>query len=267
VRRILVVAFPPEDLPFTIGNREDISRALRAPDTILFDRLSRPIYPDVVDSGSAELNGENYRVAGTVDLGPDIIHDGAVVMSDASWFQRYPNAWPIMGVIRVAQGADIEAVRTRLVATLPDDVSFFTPEELRQREFDFTLRSAPIGILFGIGMLAGLVIGAITCYQILFNEIVDRIKQYATLKAMGFSDLFLKGIILEQALLLACGGFLGGLALAAIGYFYIAGRTQLAVELSFPAMALVFLMAAGMSVVAALLALRRVTAADPAELY
>jgi len=267
VRRILVVAFPPEDLPFTIGSREEISRALRTTDTILFDRLSRPIYPDVVASGSAELNGENYRVAGYVDFGPDIIHDGAVVMSDASWLRRYPNGRPIMGVIRVTEGANIEAVRERLAATLPDDVSFFTPAELRQREFDFTLRSAPIGILFGIGMLAGLVIGAITCYQILFNEIVDRIKQYATLKAMGFSDLFLKSVILEQAVLLACGGFLGGLVLAAIGYVYIAGRTQLAVTLTLPAMVLVFVLAAGMSVVAALLALRRVTAADPAELY
>ena len=52
---------------------------------------------------------------------------------------------------------------------------------------------------------ARLVIGAITCYQILFNEIVDRIKQYATLKAMGFSNAFLRRIILEQALLLSCG--------------------------------------------------------------
>ncbi len=267
VRRILVVAFPSGELPFAIGDPDAVARALRSPNTVLFDRLSRPIYPDIVADGEAELNGLSYRVAGYVDLGPDIIHDGAIVMSDASWFQRNPNARPIMGVIRLAEGADTDAVRERLIAALPDDVSFFTPEELRQREFDFTLRSAPIGILFGIGMLAGLVIGSITCYQILFNEIVDRLKQYATLKAMGFSEVFLRGIIIEQALLLACGGFLGGLIFAWGSYIYIADRTALAVTLSVPSVLLIFFMAAGMSVVAALIALRRVVTADPAELY
>ncbi|MGY9106125.1 MAG: hypothetical protein ACKVG0_06280, partial [Alphaproteobacteria bacterium] len=112
-------------------------------------------------------------------------------------------ARPIMGVIRLSQGANPDEVRANLAASLPDDVSVFTPDELHQREISFTLRSAPLGFLFGIGMFAGLVIGSITCYQILFNEIVDRLKQYATLKAMGFSNGFLRGLIVEQALLLA----------------------------------------------------------------
>jgi len=81
-------------------------------------------------------------------------------------------------------------------------------------------------------MLAGLLIGAITCYQILFTEIMDRLKQYAVLKAMGFTDGFLRRIILEQALLLSCGGFAVG-AVATVGvYAYIAKETFLAVQLS-----------------------------------
>lgn len=267
VRRILMIAFPAERLPLAIGDPDEIAAALRMPNTILFDRRSRPIYAKMVLGGDAELDGQTYRVGGFVDLGPDIIHDGAVVMSDASWFARQPNARPIMGVIRLAPDADLEAVRERLVASLPDDVALFTPEELRRREFVFTLGSAPIGFLFGIGMLAGLVIGSITCYQILFNEIVDRLKQYATLKAMGFSDMFLRGVILEQALFLSLGGFLGGLLLAWAGYAYIAARTALAVELSVWSIVFIFLLATVMCVVAGFLALRRVTQADPAELY
>jgi putative ABC transport system permease protein len=122
-------------------------------------------------------------------------------------------------------------------------------------------------VLFGIGMLAGLVIGAVTCYQILFNEIVDRLKQYATLKAMGFSNAYLRRAILEQAMLLSCGGFAIGLAAAATVYGYIAKETALAVQLSFTAAGVVFLLAAGMAVGAGLLAVRRVRVADPAELY
>ena len=267
VRRILVIAFPPEDLPIAIGDPEEIAQALRTPNTILFDRRSRPIYAEMVLGGEAELNDESYRVGGFVDLGPDIIHDGVIIMSDASYFARFPDARPIMGVIRLSEGANPDEVRAGLVASLPDDVSIFTPDELHQREINFTLRSAPLGFLFGIGMFAGLVIGSITCYQILFNEIVDRLKQYATLKAMGFSDGFLRGLIVEQAILLASGGFAGGLFFAWITYAYIAGKTALAVQLSFESVTLIFVLATAMCIGAGLLALRRVSTADPAELY
>jgi putative ABC transport system permease protein len=267
VRRILALAFPPEDLPIAIGDPEVIIQALTTPNTILFDRRSRPIYAEMVLGEEAEINDQPYRVGGFVDLGPDIIHDGVVVMSDASLFGHDPNVRPIMGVIRISEGAVLEDVRGNLIASLPDDISIFTPDELHRREVEFTLGSAPIGFLFGIGMFAGLVIGSITCYQILFNEIVDRLKQYATLKAMGFSEMFLRGLIVEQALLLAVGGFAGGLVFAWVSYAYIANRTALAVKISAGSLTFIFVLAAGMCIVAGLLALRRVSAADPAELY
>ena len=48
-----------------------------------------------------------------------------------------------------------------------------TPAQLRAREDGATLQAAPIGILFIVGVLAGLVIGAINCYQLMFNEVSD----------------------------------------------------------------------------------------------
>src|SRR5262249_23321250 len=142
-----------------------------------------------------ELDGELFHVAGYVDIGPDVVNDGAIVMSDGTFLKRTPGARPIMGVIRLKPGTNPDSAKKSISAQMPRDVSLFTPQEVRAREVSFTLRSAPIGILFGIGMLAGIVIGAITCYQILFNEIVDRLEQYAMLKAMGFSDAFIRRII------------------------------------------------------------------------
>jgi putative ABC transport system permease protein len=172
-----------------------------------------------------------------------------------------------MGAIWLAPGMDAERAKERILAALPNDISVYTPQEVRAREFAFTLKSAPIGVLFGIGMLAGLVIGSITCYQILFTEIMDRIKQYAMLKAMGFSDAFLRRIILEQAVVLSCGGFALGILAAWAVYSYVASETFLAVQLSVYSAALIFGLAVIMSIGAGLIALRRVAAADPAELY
>jgi putative ABC transport system permease protein len=267
VRRIVVFAFPPDDVPFDIGNHKKISRLLRVPGSVLFDRLSRPIFGKIRRGQDIELDGALFNIAGFVSLGPDVVNDGAVVMSEGDWLQRHPNDQPIMGAIRLKPGVDVSAARARILAALPHDVIVMTPAEVRSREFVFTLKAAPIGFLFGIGMLAGLVIGAITCYQILFNEIVDRFAQYATLRAMGFSDGFFRRVVLEQAVLLSLGGFLAGVALTSIAYVYLAYATSLAVRFDAFSLVLVLLLTVGMTVMAGLFALKPVAKADPASLY
>ncbi len=206
-------------------------------------------------------------MAGFVSLGPDVVNDGAVVMSEGDWLSSHPNDQPIMGAIRLEPGADVGATRKRILAALPKDITVMTPAKVRSREFLFTLRAAPIGILFGIGMLAGLVIGAITCYQILFNEIVDRFAQYATLRAMGFPDAFFRRVILEQAVFLSLGGFVAGALLAWIAYAYLAYATSLAVRFDLFSLVFIFLLTVGMTVMAGLFALKPVAHADPASLY
>jgi putative ABC transport system permease protein len=267
IRRIVFLAFPPNDVPLAIGNLAEIEKILRVPNTILFDRLSRPIYTEIVPGKEIKLGGMWYRVGGFVSLGPDVVNDGTIVMSEGTWLSRYAGARPIMGVIHLKVGSVAKEARNRILAQMPNDVSVLTPDELRWREIEFTLWSAPIGILFGIGMLAGLAIGLSTCYQILFNEIADRIEQYATLKAMGFSDIFMFRVVLEQAVLLSWGGFVIAAAVAWVAYAYLAKKTALAMHLGIFPLALIFIFATGMSIVAGLLALRRVIAADPAELY
>jgi len=267
VRRIVVFAFPPDESPFDIGDRAKISQALRMPGTVLFDRLSRDIYGPIRPGKDVELDGELFRMAGFVSLGADVVNDGAVMMSEGDWLSRHPGDSPIMGAIRLEPGADVEKLRQSIVAALPADVTVMTPAELRAREFSYTLRTAPIGILFGVGMLAGLVIGAITCYQILFNEIVDRFAQYATLRAMGFSDTFFRRVILEQALALSLAGFAVGVVLAAAAYAYLAEATALAVRLDVFSLVFVLVLTVGMTVLAGVFALKPVANADPASLY
>ena len=267
VRRILVLAFPPEDPPLDIGDRAQLANALRMPGVVLYDRRSRPIFGRIEPGKDVTLDDALYPVAGYVDIGADIVNDGAFVMSDGTWLRSHPGAQPIMGAIRLQKGADVESVRAAIVAAMPRDIAVFTPDEVRRREVDFTLRAAPIGILFGIGMLAGLAIGSLTCYQVLFNEIADRLPQYATLKAMGFPNAFLRRIVLEQAVLLTLGGFVAALAIVWLVFGYIARATALAVQVDSVSASVVLVLALAMSTVAGLLALRRVVAADPAELY
>jgi len=268
VRRIMVFAIPPDEIPLAMGDIETLKNWLKIPRGFLFDRLSRPIFGPIAPGKAVKLDKTEQDMLGYVRIGPDLVVDGAAVMSIGDWLTRSPDARPIMGAIRLKPGADPEAVRREILARLPyNDITVMTPAEMRARENAFTLQVAPIGILFTVGMIAGLVIGTVTCYQLLFNEVLDRLGQFATLKAMGFSNAFLCMIVIGQALLLSIIGFVAGLALTVAADHYVAAKTMLPISANGTALALIFPLTLGMCVLAGLAAMRRVVAADPAALY
>ena len=266
-RRIVVYAFPPEDAPLAIGEAGRIARHLKLARTVLFDKRSRDIYGDVGAGREILLDRQPFRIAGEVEIGPNVISDGAVVMSEGNWLALVPDADPILGVVWLAPGAPVEAVRRAIEGLAPGEITALTPQSLRDREFLFTIRAAPIGIIFGIGMLAGLVIGLITCYQILYNEISDQQAQYATLKALGFARGFLARIILQQAVLLSLVGFALALGISYVAYEVIQDLTALIMRHTWWRTGSILALTVVMSVGAGLLAMRRVAQADPAELF
>jgi len=73
----------------------------------------------------------------------------------------------------------------------------------------------------------GLIVGMVIVYQILFSDIASHLKEYATLKAMGYSNFYLGRTVLSAALLLALFGFVPGLALSAALYDVVGKATFL----------------------------------------
>jgi putative ABC transport system permease protein len=267
VRRIMVIAVPPNEIPLAMGNLPELSRWLRVPQAILFDRLSRPIFGDVSPGRSIELDRRTRHILGDVRIGPDLVIDGTVVMSVGDWLARSPGARPVMGAIELRGGFDPKRVERQILARLPDDISVLTPDQLIAREDAFTLRVAPIGVLFVVGMFAGLVVGAVTCYQVLHNEVADRMRQFATLKAMGVSNLFLCTTVVGQGLLLAVLGFGAGMLAAKGVSAVIASWTLLPIGIDGAGMAIILPLTLIMCVLAALAAMRKVIVTDPAALF
>jgi putative ABC transport system permease protein len=147
------------------------------------------------------------------------------------------------------------------------DLTVMTPLELAEREMKFTATSVPIGVVFGVGMMAGLVIGIVVSYQVLFNELNDLKPQYATLTAMGFSGWFLGRLVLEQALALCLLGF--AFALPIVWYLFglLARQTSMVMVLDFQRGLAIFGLTVIMCMVSALMAQQSVIRADPADLY
>jgi putative ABC transport system permease protein len=260
------------DLPEIAAQRA----LLRYPDVVLFDELSRPEFGPVPalfrerGAVTTEANRREVTVRGLFQLGTSFGVDGSLVTSETTLFRLVPGRRPgalSVGLLRLAPGADAEAVRDGLAAALPADVELLTMPEFMAREVRFWATSTPIGYVFTFGVVMGVVVGGIIVYQILFADIADHLPEYATLKAMGYADRYLAGLVLVEALILAFAGFLPGLAACAWLYDLTSSATGLPMSLSVDRSLLVLGLTILMCCVSGFVAMRKLRTADPAEVF
>src|SRR5262249_57891488 len=137
-----------------------------------------------------------------------------------------------VGLLQLRDGVDPAAVAAELERVLPEDVLVLTRAEFIDREHDYWARSTPTGAIFGLGLVVGFVVGVITCYQILFNDVTDNLPRFATLKALGYGDRFLRRVVSAEALYLAVLGFLPGLVAGQVLYVVLREITYITMRLT-----------------------------------
>jgi len=275
-RDIFVIGFNPNDGSIRLPGVADQIEPLKLEDGLLFDAASRPEYGPIAQRVSrgerleTELNTRKVQVRGLFRMGTSFAADGNVIMSDLNFLRFFPNRPAGMielGLIRLHPGANPLAVREQLQSTLPPDVKIVTRKEYVKLEHDYWGQRTPIGFVITAGLVVGFVVGSVIVYQILYTDVIDHLKEYATLKAIGYTDKFLFGVVLQQAVILSVLGFLPG-CLAAAGVFYVTRRvTLLPAYLTFDRALLVFLLTLLMCSVAGAFAMRKLRSADPADIF
>lgn len=275
LKDITVFAFDPRTPAIDIPEATPQLAKLKIPETVLVDRASRPEYGPIGADFAAgrldvELNDRKTTVAGTYVLGTSFGIDGSVITTDLNFHRLFPNRPPSLidvGVVRVAPGVDPALVRDRLAAALPKDVLVLTKPAYMAREIAYWNVVTPIGYVFNLGVLIGLVVGGIIVSQILFSDVTDHLTEYATLKAMGHGNGYLYAVVLAQAVILAVLGYAPGLALAALVYSVAAKATLLPMTLTAPLALVVLALTVVMCCGAGILALQKLRRVDPAEIF
>ena len=253
-----------------------VAPALRRIDTVAFDTLSRPEYGDVArllaERGPFEVQVGNrmVEVAGLVTIGPSFAADGNIVTNEVNFRrivrERQPSNTDLVA-LRLRPGTEVAAAQQRLRAILPPDAIVLTHAELVARERHHWETATPIGFIFAFGSAMGLIVGMVIVYQILFSDIANHLREYATLKAIGYSNGYLARVVMAAALILAVLGFLPGVALCMLLYEVVAGATFLPLTMTVGRAATVFGLVFGMCAAAGLLAMRKLRDADPADMF
>ena len=141
-----------------------------------------------------------------------------------------------------------------------------TAEEIARGDralYDDTMGSV-IRVMLLIAFAAGTLIAALSVY----SSVVDRIREYGIVKALGSSRRRLLGIVLAQTGALALAGGVAGLGLFLLVQAAIdAWLPEFYVELPGSVLLAAFVVVAAMALVAAVLPARRLGRLDPASVY
>lgn len=250
---------------------------LRRADTALLDRLTRsslaPLVSAVAGGGPAfaEVTGRSVSLVGLFSLGASFDSDGSLVVSDQTYLRLFPrsSATAVNAVLlRTVPGADVADVAVRVrSALLFADTRVLTKDEYTNFLRDFMQRNTPIGVVFTFGVIIGLLVGFAIVFQILSADVQDHLGEYATFRAMGYTQAWLLGVVFEEALLLAVIGFLPGLVLSLGLYALLGAATELVVPMPLDRAAMVMGMTLLMCAASGALATRRLAAADPADVF
>lgn len=261
--------FSPELLPRT--------STLQLQNSGILDRLSRGLPPELAAAIrpqsplSFEVSGTTLTIYDTFSGGGGFGGDGYMIVSDQTLLNLFParsSGAPDHILLKLTAGTDPETVVTRLRELITDKslrIRSFATAAAEDLSYQQTKR--PTGIIFGFGVIIGILVGIVIVYQVLSTDVADHLSEYATFKAIGYGQKFFLGIVLEEALILGVLGFIPGFAVANLVLAGMARATNLPVAMTPGMAAIVFMGTVIACLLSGAIATRRLAAADPADLF
>lgn len=257
------------------GTREH-AHALREADTFLFDRKSKNVFGPVlptIERGEhleVELNHRLARAVGLTAIATSFGQEGSIITNRANFLRFHPefdSDQLNVGLIRLRPGADVKQIQEYYRTVLAPEAVVLTPQEFTDFELHYWKSNSPVGFVFTMGIMVGFFIGFIVVYQILYTDVSNHLPQFATMKAMGFSDHYLLKIVLRQGWILAILGYIPG-SLLAIGFYHvIEAGTAIAVAPTWERAGILLVLTICMCLLSGFLATKRLREADPADVF
>jgi putative ABC transport system permease protein len=278
---VRTLAFNPDDPVLNIPEVAAQIGALKIQNTALIDSKARAEIGPTEAGIVSELAERTLKIVGTFELGTDFASgNGNLIMSDVNFLRYFANRGPEeeqrsfatvdIGVIKLLPGTNVAKVVTALSQALPNDVLVIAkdgPNGFVNRERAYWQESTTIGFIFTLLTIMSFFVGIILVYQILYTDVADHWAEYATLKAMGYTNTFLLGVVIQEALFLSVLGFIPGLAISYLLYTGAAGVTGLLFQMLPARVFNLFIATLVMCIISGAIAVRKVQATDPAEVF
>lgn len=220
---------------------------------------------------SFEVSGTTLTLYDTFQGGGGFGGDGFMMVSDQTFMTLFParrSAAPDHILLQISPGADADAVAARLRDLISDKtLRIRSYAQAAAEDLSYQQTRRPTGIIFGFGVIIGILVGIVIVYQVLSTDVADHLSEYATFKAMGYPQRFFLGIVFEEALILAILGFIPGFIVASGLLAGMKKATTLPLAMTADMAGMVFVGTLIACTISGAIATRRLAAADPADLF
>jgi putative ABC transport system permease protein len=269
-RQMLVLGFNPAEHAFALPEVAGNLHELKFPDTFLMDRRTRPEFGPQDRGLTTEIEGRKVLLAGQYSLGVGFAALGDMITADKTFVRLFRDRTlddVSLGLVQLKPGANASAVAEQLRRLLPNDVRVLTREEMLGFEADYWSRTTSIGLIFGFGVVVAFAVGVLILYQILAADITRGLSEYATLKAIGYHDRQIASVVVLGGLWISVASYFPAFILALIINKLTRDAANLPAEMTVTRAAAVFVMAVAISAGSGWLALGKLRAANPADLF
>ncbi len=243
-------------------------KELEQPDAVIVDELYAEAKLGVTHIGQVfELNTRRARVVGFT-RGVRIFTSQPAVFTSFKNAQSYLNLRENQSyylVIRMAEGADIQTLKSKITAEL-SDVEVLTRDELVYRQGMYWVFGTGAGITVIVAAVLAIIVGVVIVAQTIYAATVDHIREYGTLKAMGATNGYLYRIIITQSVLSGLIAYVIGIAVSLM-ISQISMNGTLAIIVNWQLALALFFLTILMCCSASLVAIRKATTIDPAMVF
>lgn len=179
------------------------------------------------------IKDTDFIVTGIFETG-DSASDNSVMMNldPARELSDVKDDEVFMEMIRVKSGYNIDTVKSEVNKTTPDDVIALT--DANELDSVKNLMDIVDGATILISLLA-IIIGGLGVINTMLMSVFDRVKEIGLLKAIGWSNRRVIGMILGESLVLTLCSFILGSLIAVIGVLLVSYGAAGAFTPAFPA--------------------------------
>lgn len=163
-----------------------------------------------------ELNDNRLTIGAVCDVMPTFFTFPIMYVSYNTALEITPpmrNKMPFV-LVKAAPGQDIQELKARIAEAT--HLQALTQQEFAWRSINYILERTGIPINFGITVVLGIIVGAAITAQTFYIFVVENLKQFAAMKAIGVTNHQLFKMVMTQAAIVGATGYGMGIGLTAV---------------------------------------------------
>lgn len=218
------------------------------------------------------VNQKTVEIVGHFEIGAGLTANGSMITSARGFDRLVPldtRKSASMILVQLEPGIDAARVAEQIQSSLLQgtDVQVVSRDEVINAELARWIDQTPLGFVFTLGVVIAFVVGSAIVFMVLANDVANRLPEYATLKAMGYTNLHLSLIVLKQATYFALFAFVPAL-LFSLGLYQVTSfLANVPIRMTLVRAISVFAISVLMCWVSGFGAMKKLWKAEPASLF